>query len=162
MAFGADGKLYLSFVTLRGRANAPNAAWLVTSIDKGATFSDPVKILRQKLPFQVRLATDPKEPSRLYVTWLQASEVGLFRFPEQGNPINAMRSDNGGETWETPARVSGSDRTRVVAPSPVVGPDGDLNVVYLDLGEDSLDYEGAHQGRGGPPYDGNWQRSRHR
>ncbi len=157
VAFDADGKLYLSFVTLRGRANAPNAAWLATSTDKGATFSDPVKVLRQKLPFQVRLATDPKEPGRLYVTWLQASEVGLFRFPEPGNPINAMRSDDGGKTWETPTRVSGSDRTRVVAPSPVVGPDGDLNVVYLDLRDDSLDYEGAHQGMGGTPYDGTWQ-----
>ena len=100
VAFGADGKLYLSFVTLRGRANAPNAAWLVTSTDKGSTFSKPIKVLRQKLPFQVRLAADPKKPNRLYVTWLQASEVGLFRFPEPGNPINAMRSDDGGETWE--------------------------------------------------------------
>jgi len=157
VAFGADGKLYLSFVTLRGRANAPNAAWLVTSTDKGSTFSKPIKVLRQKLPFQVRLAADPKKPNRLYVTWLQASEVGLFRFPESGNPINATRSDDGGKSWGTPTRVSGSNRERVVAPSPVVGPDGDLNVVYLDLGKDSLDYEGAHQGEGGPPFDGTWQ-----
>jgi len=156
VAFGADGTLYLSFVTLRGRENAPNAAWLATSDDNGATFSEPVKVLRQKLPFQVRLAADPSEPRRLYVTWLQASEVGLYRFPAPGNPINAMRSDDGGETWETPTRVSGSDRTRVVAASPVVGPNGSLNVVYLDLGEDSLDYEGAHGGKGGAPYDGTW------
>jgi len=149
VAFGADGTLYLSFVTLRGRANAPNAAWLATSTDKGKTFSEPVKVLREKLPFQVRLATDPRDSKRVYVTWLQASEVGLYRFPEPGNPINAMRSDDGGETWEAPTRVSSSARSRVVAPSPVVGPKGELNVLYLDLGDDTLDYEGAHQGRGG-------------
>ncbi len=156
-AFGADGTLYVSFVTLRGRANAPNAAWLVSSDDSGASFSDPVQVLEQRLPFQVRLAADPRREGRLYVTWLQASEVGLYRFPSPGNPINAMRSDDGGANWETPTRVSGADRERVVAPSPVVGPDGALHVVYLDLGEDSLDYEGAHEGRGGLPYDGMWQ-----
>ena len=157
VAFDAEGTLYLSFVTLRGRANAPNAAWLVTSDDDGATFSDPVKVLEQKLPFQVRLAADPGRAGRLYVTWVQASEVGLYRFPEPGNPINAMRSDDGGDTWETPTRVSSADRERAVAPSPVVGPDGTLHVVYLDLGEDSLDYEGGHEGRGGPAYDGMWE-----
>lgn len=106
VAFGADGTLYLSFVTLRGRANAPNAVWLVKSTDKGETFSKPVKVLRKRLPFQVRLATDPSEPKRLYMTWLQASEVGLYRFSEPGNPINAIRSDDGGKTWKAPTQVS--------------------------------------------------------
>ncbi len=157
VSFAADGVLYLSFVTLRGRANAPNAGWLATSTDKGETFSDPVKVLKKRLPFQVRLATDPSEPQRLYVTWLQASEVGLYRFSEPGNPINAMRSDDGGVTWEEPTQVSSPERQRVIAPTPVVGPEGELNVLYLDIGEDVLDYEGAHQGLGGPPDEGPWQ-----
>jgi len=157
LAFSADGTLYMSFVTLRGRANAPNAAWLATSTDKGKTFSRPTKVLRRKLPFQVRLAADPREPNRLYMTWLQASEVGLYRFPEPGNPINVTRSDDGGATWSAPTQVSSSERSRVVAPSPVVGPKGELHVLYLDLRDDVLDYAGAHRGRGGPPYPGPWQ-----
>ena len=40
---------------------------------------------------------------------------------------------------------------------PVVGPKGELYVLYLDLGEDVLDYEGGHRGRGGAPYPGRWQ-----
>jgi hypothetical protein len=144
-------------VTLRGRANAPNAAWLAKSTDKGATFSKPVKVLRKRLPFQVRLATDPSDPKRLYMTWLQASQVGLYRFSEPGNPINAIRSGDGGKTWEAPTQVSSAARQRVIAPSPVVGPKGELNVLYLDIGDDVLDYEGAHQGRGGPPDKGPWQ-----
>jgi len=91
------------------------------------------------------------------MTWVQASEVGLYRFPEPGNPINAIRSDDGGESWEEPTQVSGAERQRVIAPSPVVGPEGELNVLYLDVGEDVLDYQGAHQGRGGPPDEGPWQ-----
>jgi hypothetical protein len=42
----------------------------------------------------------------------------------------------------------------VVSPVPVVGPKGVLYVLYLDLGGDRLDYEGAHGGFGGPPYAG--------
>ena len=74
-----------------------------------------------------------------------------------GNPIRMARSDDGGATWGAPARVSDARRQRVVAPSPAAGADGELYVLYLDLGDDRLDYDGAHRGRGGPPYGGTWQ-----
>lgn len=156
VTFAADGTLHLSFVTLRGRANAPNAVWTVTSDDGGRTISKPKKALG-KLAFQVRLAADPARPRRLYMTWLQASEVGLFKFTETGNPIQVSRSDDAGATWSEPQRVSSPSRPRVVAPSPAVGAAGELLLLYLDLGEDLLDYSGAHRGKGGPPYQGPWQ-----
>jgi hypothetical protein len=34
-AFGADGTLYVSFVTLRGTGNVPNAVWITSSVDGG-------------------------------------------------------------------------------------------------------------------------------
>ncbi|MBA2753953.1 MAG: exo-alpha-sialidase, partial [Chloroflexia bacterium] len=156
VTYGADGTMYLSFVTLKGRANAPNAVWIVTSNDGGETLSNPVKALGP-LSFQVRLMADPVKPGRIYFTWLAASDVGLYRFSRPGNPINVARSDNGGATWERAVRVSSRARGRVLAPSPATGPRGELYVLYLDLGQDTLDYEGAHQGRGGPPYPGPWQ-----
>ena len=155
VAFARDGTLYMSFVTLKGRANAPNAVWLVRSPDGGQTLSDPVRV-RGARKFQVRLAVDPKAPRRLYMTWLDASELGLFRFSEPGNPIRASRSDDGGATWSSPVTINSAARTRVLAPSPAVGPDGSLYVLFLDVGEDRLDYEGGHRGRGGDPYAGNW------
>jgi hypothetical protein len=39
---------------------------------------------------------------------------------------------------------------------PAVGRGGELYVLYLDLREDRLDYEGAHGGSGGPPYAGRY------
>lgn len=156
VAFAADGTLYLSFVTLKGRANAPNAVWVVSSPDGGQTLSDPIRA-RGPLKFQVRLTADPAAPQRLYMTWLDAEEVGLFRFSSEGNPIRAARSDDGGRTWSGPVTVNPSARTRALAATPAVGPNGELYVLYLDLGEDSLDYEGAHGGRGGAPYDGSWK-----
>jgi hypothetical protein len=156
VTYGADGKMYLSFVTLKGRANSPNAVWIVTSNDGGETLSNPVKALGP-LSFQVRLTADPVEPGRIYLTWLEASDIGLYRFSGPGNPINVARSDNGGATWEPPVRVSSPRRGRVLAPSPATGPRGELYVLFLDLGQDTLDYEGAHEGKGGPPYPGPWQ-----
>lgn len=156
IAFGADGTLYMSFVTLRGIGNVPNAAWLVRSTDGGKTVSQPERVLG-RLPFQVRLEADPKRVGRLYLTWLQASDVGLYRFTEPGNPIRAMRSDDGGDNWERSTRVSSAEHARALAPSTAVGPDGDLYVLYLDLGDDRLDYEGGHGGRGGRPYPGKWK-----
>ncbi|MDQ3631133.1 MAG: glycoside hydrolase [Actinomycetota bacterium] len=156
VTFAADGALYLSFVTLKGRANAPNAVWLVRSPDGGQTLSDPIRT-RGPLKFQVRLAADPVAPQRLYMTWLDAREVGLFKFITGGNAVRAARSDDGGRTWSSPNKVSGPASARAVAPSPVVGPKGELYVLYLDLGEDRLDYEGGHRGQGGEPYDGTWR-----
>jgi hypothetical protein len=156
VAFSADGTLYLSFVTLKGTGNVPNAVWISTSDDGGQTLSKPVKVA-DKLAFQVRLAADPVDPDRLYVTWLQGSEVAALQFAETGNPIKAIRSDDGGDSWSRPSTVSDSARERVVTPSPVVGRDGKLYVLYVDIGEDTLDYAAGHGGRGGPPYDGTFE-----
>ena len=157
VAFAADGTLYLTFVTLKGRANSPAAAWIATSNDGGKTLSRPIRTPLGKRAFQVRVSTDPRNARRLYLTYLTATELGLYKFTETGNPIQAIRSEDGGRTWTDPVQINDSKRERAVAPSPAVGPDGELYVLYLDLGEDRLDYEGAHRGRGGPPYDGNWE-----
>lgn len=155
VAFGADGKLYLSFVTLEGRGNVPSAVWVATSRDGGRHLTKPVRVLGP-LSFQVRLATDPRVPGRVYLTWLSGSDVGLLRFQSPGNPIRAIRSDDGAETWSRPVSLSDRSRARVVAPVPAVGPSGQLYVLYLDLGEDRLDYHGLHGGRGGQPFRGRW------
>ncbi len=156
--FSSDGTLYVSYVTLKGRANAPNAVWVSTSSDGGKSLGTPVKTPLGKHAFQVRLSADPQTAKRIYLTYLKADELGLYTFSNTGNPIMAVRSDDGGTSWKTPARVSGPDRQRVVAPTPAIGKNpSELNVLYLDLGEDVLDYGGGHRGRGGAPYDGKWQ-----
>lgn len=154
IAFAPDGTLYVSFVTLAGRGNAPNAGWVVSSTDGGRTLSSPAPALGP-LAFQVQLAADPDTAGRLYVTWLQAEQTTALAFAEPGNPIMVARSDDGGATWSDAERVSSPSRSRVLAPS--VAATGDtLHVLYLDVGDDVLDYHGGHEGRGGPPYPGRW------
>ena len=156
LAFAPNGTLYMSFVTLAGSANSPHAVWLVRSRDGGKTLSSPEEIPLGENAFTVRLTADPDQQGRLYVTYLHAGQLGLYRFTQPGNPIRVVRSDDGGRNWGDPIRISSPARERVVAPSPAVGPDGELYVLYLDLGEDQLDYQGLHKGRGGEPYDGDW------
>ena len=158
IAFDSEGILYMSYVTLAGAANAPNAVWLVRSRDGGRTLSRPTEIAPLgRNSFTTRLTADPEQPGLLYMTWLGASDLGLYRFSTPGNPIEVVRSEDGGRSWSKPVQVSGGDRLRVVAPSPAVGPEGELYVLYLDLGEDRLDYHGEHRGGGGAPYGGPWQ-----
>ena len=156
LAFGRDGTLYVSFVTLRGRGNVPHAVWTARSTDGGRTLSAPVKALGQ-LAFQTRLTADRTAAGRLYLTWLQSDEIGFLRFAHPGNPIMSARSDDGGRTWRAPVRVSNPARGRAIAPSPATGPRGELYVLYLDLAGDRLDYEGAHNGEGGKPYGGRFR-----
>ncbi len=152
-AFGPDGTLHFSYVTLRGVGNTPAAVWVASSRDSGRTLGTPRRVTGP-LAFQVRIAADPGTPGRLYATWLQAREVGSLRFTGPGNPVMAARSDDGGASWGRPVRVSDPRRGRVLAPSAAVGPDGELYVLFLDVGQDRLDYEGAHDAAGGPPYPG--------
>lgn len=156
VAFAPDGTLYLSFVTLKGRGNIPNAVWTASSTDGGRTISRPERVTGP-LRFQVRLAVHPKKSRRIHLTWVKGAEVGFLKFTEPGNPVQSVRSDDGGATWQKPVQVSDASRERVVAPVPAVGSRGELYVLYLDLGDDRLDYEGGHQGKGGAPHGGHFQ-----
>jgi len=137
VAYSADGTLYVSFVTLAGRGNVPHDVWLSTSKDGGRTLSAP-RHVHGPLAFQVRLAADPVRPRRLYMTWLQAADVGVLKFTGPGNPIQITRSDDGGRSWRPPVRVSSAARARAIAPAPVVAADGTVYVLYLDVGADQI------------------------
>jgi hypothetical protein len=153
VAFSSDGTLYLSFVTLAGNGNSPDAVWLSKSSDGGRTLSAPIRVAGPAA-FQVRLAADPVRPRRVYMTWVHGLYTKNLGYSAPGNPIVAVRSDDGGATWSQPTQVNSPVLRRVVSPDPVVGRDGTLYVLYMDLGNDNLDYEAADGGMGGPPYAG--------
>lgn len=158
VGFGPDGVLYLAFTTfatIAGHGTDPNAVWVARSTDGGQTFSAPVMALGQ-FAFHVQMAVDPKRAGRIYLSWVQAPDATRFGLPDTGNPIMVARSDDGGLTWQEPVKVSVDSRKRVVAPNIDVGARGDVQIVYIDLDEDALDYTGAHEGEGGDPYDGPW------
>ena len=151
--FDVKGTLTVSFVTLIGLGNSPNALWVTSRAAGEDALSTPTKVEGPRT-FQVRLMADPRTAGHLYLTWLQADALGVALFPNTGNPIVLSKSEDGGATWSAPARVSSPDRQRVVAPSPAIGRPGQLWVLYLDLKDDRLDYHGGHEFRGGEPYAG--------
>jgi len=159
VAFGPDGTLVVAFTVLSARAapaTVPDSLWVVSSGDGGRTFGVPV-MASGPLAFQARLTADPVRPGRLFLTWVQAAATSGFGFASTDNPILVSRSEDGGVTWSQPGRVAPAARSRVVAPVPLSTAEGGLVVAYLDVGDDRLDYSGAHGGRGGEPYPGRWQ-----
>lgn len=155
VAYGADGRLHVSFVTLEGVGNTPSAVWVASSEDGGRTMGEPVRV-GGSLAFQVRLVADPTDAARLYATWLQVDAVTPVGFAEAGNPVVVARSDDAGATWADPVELTDPARLRVLAPAPATGPDGHIYVAYLDLRDDRLDYHGGHELGGGPAYPGPW------
>lgn len=158
VAFGADGTLYVSFTSagaVAGQGIAPDAVWLATSSDGGQSLAPPARI-GGPLAFQVRIAADPARAGRIYVAWLQATDTSRWGLAGDSNPIVVSRSDDGGRTWSPPVRASAGGRARVVGPVPAVTADGELLVAYLDVGDDRLDYDGVHEGKGGEAYPGPW------
>ncbi len=137
-AFAPDGTLYVTYVNLVGNGNRPDNLWISTSSDGGRTLSLPTKVAGP-LTFQARVTVDPKGP--VYVTWLQASEVGFLRFADPPPRILMARSEDGGKTFAPAVPVSDPQRERVVAPAVVVQPNGQLVVMYEDLKANRRDYE---------------------
>lgn len=138
IAFAPDGTLYVTYVNLVGNGNRPDNLWISTSTDGGRTLSLPTKIAGP-LTFQQRVTVDPKGP--VYVTWLQATEVGFLRFADPPPRIVTARSDDGGKTFGAPVPVSDAQRPRVLGPSPVIDRDGQLVVMYQDMKGNRRDYE---------------------
>lgn len=138
-AFGPDGTLYVAYVDLVPGANSPQHLWVTRSSDSGATLSAPVEVAG-RYAFQVRLAVS--EQGAVYLSWLQAPEVAVRALTTtSANPVVIARSDDGGRSFSTPVTVSDPHRPRVGAASPVLGPDGDVMVLYQDFKDDRRDFE---------------------
>jgi len=157
-SFGPDGTLYVSFSSIdavAGQGSVFDAVWVLTSTDGGRSFTGPVKATGP-LAFQVRLIADPTRAKRIYLAWLQAAGASAWGVSSAPNPMVVSRSDDGGTSWSNPVTINPPGRQRVVAPALAVSSRGDLLVSYLDVGDDRLDYEGDHQGKGGEAYPGPW------
>ncbi|MDP9388267.1 MAG: glycoside hydrolase [Actinomycetota bacterium] len=155
VAFDGDGRLYFLFVGLRKQGNTPMGVFLATSADGGRTFTRPRRVLGPDR-FQVRMAIEATSGSRrgrLHLVWLEATAgPALGGFRPGPNPIMAAYSDDGGQRFSAPVQVSDPERERVVAPAVALGPHGRVHVLYYDLLDDTVDYQGLE----GPVWEGNW------
>lgn len=154
VAFDRDGRLYYLFVGLAGDGNQPMGVFLTASDDRARSFRPPVQVLGPR-NYAVRLALDPTvgEQGRLHLAWIAATrDPPLGGFAPADNPIRHAYSDDGGQSWSEPTRVSDPDRDRVVAPALAVGADRTVHLAYYDLTDDAVDYRGLE----GPTWQGTW------
>jgi hypothetical protein len=133
-------------------------AGLSISSDGGRKWADPVAAVskdQNHLLDQARIAVDPHDRSRLYVTYIDLDLDGVFqdtaataRCPNTiRHAIEIITSVNGGQTWSSPSVVRedcdpldsrGFIRPGIVQVGPqlAVGPDGNVFVSYLVFGTD--------------------------
>ncbi|MFN2606396.1 MAG: sialidase family protein, partial [Acidimicrobiales bacterium] len=140
-AFDARGTLFVLFVTLSGPGNGPDSLWIVRSGDGGLTFSAPSKVTGPDA-FQAALALD-RHTGRLFAAWLQSdaeASACLLCFGKTNLPIVVSHSDDEGATWSAPVAVS-EGRERVGAPVLRVDDDGNPVVLYVDFGDDQVDWQ---------------------
>lgn len=153
IALDRHGRLYFLYSGL-DHSGTVAGLYLATSTDRGHSFSASRRVLGPGVS-QVRLVIDPTlgANGRLYVAWLQTSPgSGQGGLGADDNPILVAFSDDRGQLFSPPVRVHGQAAARIVAPEVAVGRDHALHVVYYDLRDDIVDYEGQP----GPRWPGRW------
>lgn len=155
VAFDGDGNLLVLYTPTGGPFNLPTALWLQRFTPELTADGPPVRI-SGPLTFQPRLAVEGR---RVLVAWIQAGEVRATKFLGFGpppNPVVLVRSDDGGRTFSAPVAVSEPGRL-AVQPTLLTGPDGQVVLGALDLGEDRATYQSSHEGQPGPPPAERWR-----
>lgn len=155
VAIDNQGAIHYAFLGLAGPGHLPFGMYLTTSTDRGRTFSPPRQI-QGSLNFGMRMMVDSDhgDQGRIHLVWLHAAEdAGLASLGTSDNPILTAYSDDGGQTFSEPLRVSDPERRRSVAPVLAIGPDNAVHVAYYDLLDDARDYQGEE----GPTWEGNWE-----
>lgn len=151
VAFDGRGILHYLFVGLSDASHRPMGVFLTTSSDRARTFSPPRQVLGP-LSYGVRMAVDPIS-GRVHLAWLRAGEEPTATgFASLSNSVVTSSSSNGGVSFSEPVVVSTPGARRPAAPALALGPKGQVEVAYYDLGDDARDYEGQP----GPAWEGPW------
>ena len=144
VAFGPDGTAY--FCSLSFNVTTVPGAIFVSRwgpTDTGWQAPDPVVTSNTTEHFLdkqwMTVDNGPASPhrGRLYVTWSDfiappGNPAGLKKIP-----IMLAWSDDKGDTWSAPVKVSGGD-TYNQGSQPVVAPDGTVHVIYYGFGKKDM------------------------
>lgn len=130
VAFGEGDDVYLA--TQDRPAGGGNRGGLVyASTDGGKTFAAPVRVTEGTAAgYQLGIAVDRSSahPGRVYATW--------YNFPQTSSTdVYVAFSDDKGATWSKPLSARSTQGALGGAqyfPTPAVGPDGTLYIVYKD------------------------------
>ena len=145
-------RLLVLYTATGGRFNQPVGVWLQRF--DGETPAGPAVRVAPAEAFHARMTVDGP---RVWVTWVQvdgAAEKPLG-FTSTPAPIRMARSVDGGATFSTPVTLS--EGRRAVQPSPVFLGGDRVVVGALDMAGDVENYEGRHEGQGGPAPQDRWR-----
>lgn len=133
LAFDANGALYLAFIGYNQNELTVGGIFVARSDDAGKTWRKPVLVaahsdtaFHDKEWITVDRSAGPNR-GRIYITWTLFAPEGQH---ERGD-IVASHSTDGGKTFSPPTGVSLHEQDNNQGSFPVVGPKGDLYVLYF-------------------------------
>ena len=144
VAFGPDGAVYATTIAMNQVTDFRTAVTVQRSDDGGLTFGDPVIVREDANPLAfndkewIAVDTYPSSPhfGRIYVVWDRI-------FGSVQPPVISF-SDDRGATWSRVRRLS--TVANALGTYPLVQPNGDLTVVYLDVFRFSFVAQTSHDG----------------
>ena len=148
VAFLDDGTLLVLYTELGGPNILPVNLWL-QRYTPGLSPDGPPLRIAPDLAFHARMAVSG---GQVWLAWVQAGPAtadNQLGFAPGNNPVVVARSGDGGRTFSAPQAISEPGR-RVIQPTVLAGPRGEVFVGALDLGDDRLNYEAAHDGQTPP------------
>lgn len=154
VAFDADGRLLVLYTASGGRFNQPLGVWLQRF--EGESAAGPARRVAGSEAFHAHFAVTRSQVVVAYVQTPPENAERPLGFEPGAHPLLAVRSTDGGATFSAPVRVS-EPGLRVAHPTVLADAAGQVLVGALDYGDDVEDYEGTHNGQGGPPPNAHWR-----
>ncbi|MEO8284892.1 MAG: hypothetical protein ABI670_00450 [Chloroflexota bacterium] len=152
VAFDATGAAYMSILGYNQNDLSVGGLFITRSNDTGATWQPPVlvaansdDVFNDKEWLTVDRSSNKETAGNVYVTWTVFAKVS----PTHENArIVVSRSTDGGQTFSERKAISPAEQTSVQGSFPVVGPNGELYVLYYSSpsGTNEEEEEGGEGG----------------
>jgi len=153
LAFDTSGNLYLAVLAYNQNDFSIGGAYVARSTDKGATWETPIRVAANTIDvfndkewLTIDTSTNGATKGNLYVSWTLFSNQNTRNERAQ---IVVSSSTDGGKSFSPSVTVSLPSQTEPQGSYPVVGPHGELYVLYYNGsgGEDEDEDGGGAAGQ---------------
>lgn len=143
----AAGRMYAAYIAFDRDTTEDNGLWVQTSVDNGATWSEPSGVVTHigqlNVDFEDKpyacadLSASSPYQNNYYITWTKFGNFG-------GAAINVSRSTDGGATFSAPLQISSSSDCQFSCPA--VGPNGEVYAVWFDYSSSQIKFDRSFNG----------------
>jgi len=155
LAYDANGVAYFGFGVYNTSTGGPSAVTVQRSTDGGIDWQNPVTVFpnasgsfEDKYYVTADASPSSSHKNNVYISWTNFSNYGTQNQSEQ---IYVARSTTEGATWQAPVNLN-ADIGYGHLSMPTTGPNGEVYVVWSQLGLSTTQIELAYSADGGATF----------